>query len=117
METQSRRSFMKAAGTTLLIAGLTGMGLAGCDSSKKASGMDASSAADFTWDEETDVLVVGAGLAGTSAAVAIAKSDPEARCLLLEKGASPPRQRKQPVLERLVHAYILGTRARRPELS
>lgn len=89
METQSRRSFMKAAGTTLLIAGLTGMGLAGCDSSKKASGMDASSAADFTWDEETDVLVVGAGLAGTSAAVAIAKSDPEARCLLLEKGASP----------------------------
>ena len=86
MGTQSRRSFIEAAGTTLLIAGLTGMGLTGCGLLQEGMGMDASSAADCAWDEETDVLVVGAGLAGTSAAITIAKSDPEARCLLLKKG-------------------------------
>ena len=89
MATQSRRSFVKTAGTTLLVAGLTGMGLAGCNTSQTEHATPSNSSGDFAWDEETDVLVVGAGLAGVSAAIAVAREDPEARCTLLEKGASP----------------------------
>ena len=57
---QSRRSFVKTAGTTLLVAGLTGMGLAGCSSKGGDAAAESAPAADgdFTWDEETDVIVV-----------------------------------------------------------
>lgn len=89
---QSRRTFVKTAGTTLMVAGLAGMGLVGCSSQGAPSGTgstgDASSDG-FEWDEETDVLVVGSGLAGVAAAVTVAKEDPNATCLLIEKGQSP----------------------------
>jgi len=86
---QSRRSFVKTAGTTLLVAGLTGMGLAGCSSKGGASESAPAADGDFAWDEETDVLVVGAGLAGVAAAVTVGKESPDASCLLIEKGTSP----------------------------
>lgn len=85
---QSRRSFVKTAGTTLLVAGLTGMGLAGCSSKGGASESAPAADGDFAWDEETDVLVVGAGLAGVAAAVTVGKESPDASCLLIEKGTS-----------------------------
>ena len=91
---QSRRTFVKTAGTTLMVAGLAGMGLVGCSSQGASSGTgstgDASSDG-FEWDEETDVLVVGSGLAGVAAAVTVAKEDPNATCLLIEKGQSISR--------------------------
>lgn len=86
---QSRRSFVKTAGTTLLVAGLTGMGLAGCSSKGGASESAPAADGDFAWDEETDVLIVGAGLAGVAAAVTVGKESPDASCLLIEKGTSP----------------------------
>ena len=82
-------SFVKTAGTTLLVAGLTGMGLAGCSSKGGASESAPAADGDFAWDEETDVLVVGAGLAGVAAAVTVGKESPDASCLLIEKGTSP----------------------------
>ena len=35
---QSRRTFVKTAGTTLMVAGLAGMGLVGCSSQGASSG-------------------------------------------------------------------------------
>lgn len=76
----TRRNFVKAAGAAL--AGAAVMGLAGCSS-------QASSSADGqTWDEEFDVVVVGAGIAGLAAALTVATEGDGASCLLIEKGAA-----------------------------
>ncbi|MFR0867958.1 MAG: hypothetical protein ACLSGS_02580 [Adlercreutzia sp.] len=111
---QSRRSFVKTAGTTLLVAGLTGMGLAGCSSKGGASESAPAADGDFAWDEETDVLVVGAGLA------AWPRPSPWARRAPMpvpahREGHKPPRQRQQPVFQRLVHER--RPRASGPRLS
>lgn len=44
---------------------------------------------DISWDEEYDVIVVGAGLAGVTSAITVATEGNGASCLLLEKGKSP----------------------------
>lgn len=67
--------------------GTCGLQLARCLQWHGSTG-DASSDG-FEWDEETDVLVVGSGLAGVAAAVTVAKEDPNATCLLIEKGKAP----------------------------
>ena len=64
-----RRDFIKAAG----VAGAALMGgtlLAGCSPNAAAeTTAEGISAADVSWDEETDVLVVGSGFAGLAAAI------------------------------------------------
>lgn len=76
----SRRNFLK--GGTAVIAGAAALGLAGCASSQEG---DATLAATDgrQWDKETDVVVVGFGIAGTTAACEA--SDAGAEVILLEK--------------------------------
>lgn len=80
---QSRRGFIKTA--SLVAAGAAAVGLTGCSSSDKG-GM---SAADVKWDEEFDVIVVGAGAAGNAAALTVATEGNGAKCLFIEKGKNP----------------------------
>ena len=75
---QTRRDFVKNAATPLILAGIAGTSVVGAANAEEA----------FEWDEETDVLVVGGGLAGMAAAVTVATEGDGATCLLLEKGAS-----------------------------
>lgn len=86
MSELTRRNFLRGAA---LVAGTGALaGLAGCSA---AGAKDAPQAAaeTVTWDEEFDVVVVGAGLAGASAAVALALEGSGETCLLIEKGTSP----------------------------
>lgn len=85
--TQTRRSFVKTAGIAL--AGAAAMGLAGCAPSATGSGDATAKAGDITWDEEFDVIVVGAGIAGNAAALTVATEGNGASCLLIEKGSTP----------------------------
>jgi succinate dehydrogenase/fumarate reductase flavoprotein subunit len=87
MEKLSRRSFVTGAAVSALGATI---GVSGCAAQKE--GGDAGSASgtaldaqDVSWDEEYDFVVVGAGLAGASAAVAVAVEGNGENCLLLEK--------------------------------
>lgn len=95
--TPTRRSFIKAAGATVFAAaGAAALG--GCSPSSKTSGSSnnananannsASSVSEINWDEETDILIVGAGLAGQAAAATIAFEADGTKALLLEKGES-----------------------------
>jgi succinate dehydrogenase/fumarate reductase flavoprotein subunit len=78
----SRRRFL-TGGVAVVGAASLGM-LAGCSSQDGGSAPGGSqSAADITWDAETDVVVVGFGGAGASAA--IGASDAGASVILLEK--------------------------------
>ncbi len=82
----SRRNFLKTSGAAML--GAAAIGLAGCAPSAKTEANDtAASVADIQWDEEYDVLVVGAGAAGLATAVAMATEGNGATTLLLEKGS------------------------------
>ena len=74
-QTLSRRSFIGAAGTA---------GLAGVVSVATAHADGAT--ADIAWDEEFDVVIVGSGMAGSSAAAALALSGQDVKVLLAEKG-------------------------------
>lgn len=85
--TQTRRGFVKTAGIAL--AGAAAMGLAGCAPSATGSGNATAKAGDITWDEEFDVIVVGAGIAGNAAALTVATEGNGASCLLIEKGSTP----------------------------
>lgn len=82
MEQQlSRRSFLTAAG--LAATGLAAAGLTATAS------VQAFAADEEAFDEEYDVVVVGAGLAGAAAALTVASKGNGATCLLLEKGDTP----------------------------
>ena len=85
--TQTRRGFVKTAGIAL--AGAAAMGLAGCAPSATGSGDATAKAGDITWDEEFDVIVVGAGIAGNAAALTVATEGNGVSCLLIEKGSTP----------------------------
>ena len=86
--TQSRRGFIKAAGATVL-AGAAAAALGGCSAKGKEPNKNnfAQSIGEIDWDEETDVLIVGGGLAGQAAAATVATEGNGAKALLLEKGA------------------------------
>lgn len=88
----SRRRFLKGMGTVALGAGVAAMGLTGC--APKASGSSVSEGApanesDMSWDEEFDIVVIGAGAAGLAAAITVATEGDGVSCLLAEKGAMP----------------------------
>ena len=87
----SRRSFVK--GAALVAIGLAGTALPVCaDAAETAlSGAMGSVTVpmdNVAWDEECDILIVGAGVAGLSAAITLANEAPEKKVVLIEKGAS-----------------------------
>lgn len=84
----SRRNFIKASGMAAL--GAAALGLAGCGPkpAQNAANDAATSVADIAWDEEYDVIVVGAGAAGLATAVAMATEGGDLSTLLLEKGST-----------------------------
>ena len=81
----TRRTFLGAAGAAAA-AGVLGAAPAAFAGEGASS---ASASADAAWDGEYDVIVVGAGLAGLTAAATVAVEGNGATCLLLEKGATP----------------------------
>ena len=85
--TSSRRQFIKAAGAAF-VAGMAATALGGCSAKGSAANANdsAQSVSDINWDEETDILVVGGGLAGMAAAATVALEGEGAKCVLLEKG-------------------------------
>lgn len=86
--TPSRRSFIKAAGAAVL-AGAGAAMLGGCAAQGQPQSANdrAESVSEIQWDEETDILIVGGGLAGQAAAAMVAMEGEGAKALLLEKGA------------------------------
>ncbi|MDR3053091.1 MAG: FAD-binding protein [Coriobacteriales bacterium] len=82
MSELSSRGFLK--GTALAVAGAASVGLMAC-ASKEQGTADGAKEAAISWDEEYDVVVVGSGLAGASAAVSVAVEGNGETCLLLEK--------------------------------
>ncbi|OUO89699.1 hypothetical protein B5F40_09925 [Gordonibacter sp. An230] len=84
----TRRGFVKAAGLGMLgVVGGSVLGLTGC--SPRGSQDALPNSDDATWDEEYDVVVVGAGLAGLATAITVATEGEGATCLLLEKSEQP----------------------------
>ncbi len=91
--TTSRRSFLKGAALGALGLGAAGAGLAGCapqatntTESAPAGNVDASN---ISWDEEFDVVIIGAGAAGMTAAITVAREGKGKTCLLAEKESQP----------------------------
>ena len=84
----SRRDFLKTTG--LALGGALTVGMAAkAPAPALASENDAVASVDeIAWDEEYDVIVVGAGLAGMAAATTAALEGDGATCLLLEKSSS-----------------------------
>ncbi len=86
--TSTRRNFIKAAGATVATLAAAGA-LGGCSAhgSQGNKNNNAQSVDEIEWDETTDVLIVGGGLAGMASAVTVATEGNGAKCILLEKGA------------------------------
>lgn len=83
----SRRGFLKGAGAAL--AGGALLGLAGCAPSGAGAAGQNAGAGEVAWDEEYDVVVVGAGIAGLATAVTISREGNGESCLVIEKDATP----------------------------
>ena len=79
MQNVSRRNFVKAAG----VAAGAALGTAGVAAASEAA------PAEVAFDEEFDIVIVGAGLAGAAAAVTAATEGEGVSVLLLEKGDVP----------------------------
>lgn len=81
----TRRSFIKAAGVAAL--GAAALGVTGC-AAQTPQNDTAQTPQDIAWDEEFDVVVVGAGAAGMATAATLATEGEGVTTLLLEKGSS-----------------------------
>lgn len=103
----SRRNFIKASGMAAL--GAAALGLAGCGPkpAQNAANDAATSVADIAWDEEYDVIVVGAGAAGLATAVAMATEGGDLSTLLLEKGSTLIGSGNSPVCSGSFHILSL----------
>ena len=94
-----RRNFIKGsaffAASALATTALASVGCSpttkgGTNASSSSTASASTTVADNrTWDGEYDVIVVGAGIAGLTAAITVATEGNGASCLLIEKGASP----------------------------
>lgn len=80
---ETRRNFLKTMATGAVALGAAA-GLAGCAPQSKGS---TSTSTDGKWDKEYDVIVVGAGIAGLSASITVAREGNGESCLLIEKEA------------------------------
>ena len=93
--TASRRSFLKGVGATA--AGLSVISLSGAlpafaaesETPKGALGSQITTIDSINWDEECDVLIIGAGFAGLTAAITLTTEAPEKKVVLAEKCATP----------------------------
>ena len=74
---KTRREFVAASGA--VGASVLALGAAGAAVADEAP----------AWDEEFDVVVVGAGIAGCATALTVAREGNGASCLLVEKGQAP----------------------------
>ncbi|MBR5259653.1 MAG: FAD-binding protein [Eggerthellaceae bacterium] len=88
MET-SRRDFLKLGGMAVIAAGAAGM--VGCGSQSNADAEAAVEgyvvgAGDISWVDEADVIIVGTGITGLSAAIAPIKAGK--KVVVLEKRPS-----------------------------
>lgn len=83
---QSRRTFIKGIGTVAL--GAAALGVAQTAHAATPENDIATDIDSIEWDEEYDVLVVGAGAAGMAASLTVAIEGNGAKTLLLEKGSS-----------------------------
>ena len=82
---QSRRQFIKTAGAAMCTSAAAALACGASSALADAATPANDTAADvsgITWDEECDLLVVGAGLAGTTAAITGAQNG--AKVVLLE---------------------------------
>ena len=82
---ESRRAFIKGASMAAL--GAAAAGVAGVARAETPANEVATDVSQIQWDEEYDVVVVGAGMAGLVAAVTVAKEGDGATVLLLEKSS------------------------------
>ena len=86
----TRRNFLGLAGAAA--AGAATLGLAGCapkTDSAHAAGGGTPASAPATWDEEYDVVVCGAGIAGLAAGICAAREGNGAKVLIVEKDVTP----------------------------
>jgi succinate dehydrogenase/fumarate reductase flavoprotein subunit len=87
--THTRRSFVGTAGFAVAsLAASVPAFAAEAKTSTGALGSTVSSVDAVDWDEECDVLVVGGGIAGLTAAITLAREAPEKKVILVEKNAS-----------------------------
>lgn len=89
----SRRNFIKGAGITL--AGATALSIMGCASGNSSSASSSSQ----KWDGEYDVIVVGAGIAGVTAAITVADEG---------NGASASSSKKMSHLTEIARFVLAG---------
>ena len=86
----TRRNFLGLAGAAA--AGAATLGLAGCapkTDSAHAAGGGTPASAPATWDEEYDIVVCGAGIAGLAAGICAAREGNGAKVLIVEKDVTP----------------------------
>lgn len=99
----NRRSFLKTSGSAVLAAAVLAAGASGCAPSKTKQNDKAKNVNGIKWDEETDVLVVGAGAAGLATAACLATEGNGIKTLLLEKGSSKTGAGNSPVCSGSFH--------------
>lgn len=85
---QTRRSFIKRAATATM-AGVSALAGTRALAAESAANDRAASVDDIQWDEEFDVVIMGAGVAGESCAITLATEGGDESILLAEKGDGP----------------------------
>lgn len=85
MKKLTRRSFI--VGGTAAFAGLASLGISGCSPKADRKETNFAQTGSIEWDEETDVLVIGYGGAGATAAIEASSSGAEV--ILIDKEAMP----------------------------
>ncbi|MDR0514912.1 MAG: FAD-dependent oxidoreductase [Coriobacteriaceae bacterium] len=82
-----RRDFLK--GAALVGGTAAAFGLAGCAQQAGGAPPDEADKAAVAWDQEHDIVIVGAGGAGLVCAIAATQADPDASIVVLEKLPNP----------------------------